>query len=166
MHRRNAPALVATGLAWGTASPAFASCKVPRRAELAFRKPVFIDKRLEGGGPTSVVAHHGTIVVGAHLGSTLINPKTVPDPNWVQNYRNQTLVWRSQNDGSTTWPQADAVADSGDRSWLAARGNGVVYGRITGNLQKSTDGGRTWKALTDPPNGYSQLMTDPTIRRA
>ncbi|MEA2460126.1 MAG: hypothetical protein QOH90_303, partial [Actinomycetota bacterium] len=147
--------------------------------------------------------------------TTLINPRTVPDPDWATNYGNQTLVWRSTDDGKTwqhiellpgvdmhsaqstgfsdpdfamdaggnlygteidlanvavfsshdngkTWPDANAVADSGDRPWLAGREDGVVYLRITGNLQKSTDGGATWTTLTDPPNAYGKLMTDPT----
>jgi photosystem II stability/assembly factor-like uncharacterized protein len=182
---------------------------------LHFDQPVYIDQHRDGGEPVSIVADDGSLIAGAHLGTTLIKPQTVPDPDWVQNYRNQTLVWRSTDDGATwqhievlpltnmhsptstgfsdpdfakdsagnlygteidlanvsvfsshdggkTWPDANAIADSGDRPWLAARGPNVVYLRVTGDLEKSTDGGQTWTTLTDPPNAYGKLFADPT----
>ncbi|MFN2545668.1 MAG: hypothetical protein ABR600_14015 [Actinomycetota bacterium] len=206
------PALLATSLAFVPLAVAQAACDPPAPAPLSFKPPVFVDTERDGGEPVSVVAHDGSIIVGAHYGTTLFNTRTAPNPNWVRDYRNQTLVWRSTDDGATfkriefipgahtantsgfsdpdfaidsagnlygteinlvnvsvfsshdngqTWPDGDPVADSGDRPWLAARGNGEVYLRITGNLQKSTDGGATWTALTDPP-GYGKIFIDPT----
>lgn len=194
-----------------------ADCKVPSPGRLSFNKPVFIDKNRSGGEPVSVVAKDGSIVVGAHLGTTLAYLRTAPDADFYTGYRNQTLVWRSTDDGKTwsrievlpgaaahsaestgfsdpdfakdsagnlygteidlanvsvfashdngqTWPDGNAIADSGDRPWLAARGKDEVYLRITGNLQKSTDGGKTWTALTDP-NAYGKIYVDPTDKK-
>lgn len=189
-------------------------CSVQAPPRLAFEKPVYIDQHRSGGEPVSVVAKDGSIVVGAHLGTTLAYLRTTPDPDFYAGYRNQTLVWRSTDDGKTwkqseilpgtsahspmstgfsdpdfakdaagnlygteidlanvsvfsshdngvTWPDANAIADSGDRPWLAARGKNEVYLRITGDLEKSTDGGATWKTLTDP-NAYGKIFVDPT----
>jgi BNR/Asp-box repeat protein len=196
------------------ASRAPSDCKIPAPAPLKFNKPVFIDQHLSGGEPVSVVAKDGSIVVGAHLGTTLAYLRTAPDADFYTGYRNQTLVWRSTDNGKTwkrseiapgsgghsamstgfsdpdfardaagnlygteidlanvsvfsshdngvTWPDANPIADSGDRPWLAARAKDEVYLRITGNLQKSTDGGKTWTKLTDP-NAYGKIYIDPT----
>lgn len=208
-----AGAIVTTSL--GSAQASSATCTAPAPGALTFQQPVYVDQQLSGGEPVSVVANDGSILVAGHYGTTLINTKTVPDPNWVLNYRNQTLVWRSTDDGATwnkissivpgahsttssgfsdpdftkdsagnlygaeinlandsiysshddgaTWPDADPIANTGgDRPWLAARGNGVVYYLLTGSLEKSTDGGQTWTALTDPPNAYGKIFVDPT----
>jgi hypothetical protein len=209
-----ATALVVPRLGHASALVAGGDCKLPKQAPLKFEKPVFIDEHLSGGEPVSVVAKDGSIVVGAHLGTTLAYLRTAPDADFYTGYRNQTLVWRSTDDGKTwkrvevlpgagghsaqstgfsdpdfardaagnlygteidlanvsvfashdngeTWPDANALADSGDRPWLAARGKDEVYLRITGNLQKSTDGGATWQQLTDP-NAYGKIYVDPT----
>lgn len=203
------PALVQ--VAWGQGST---GCVAPPIPKLEFKKPVWIDKQTSGGEPVSVIADDGSIIVGAHLGTTLAFLRTIPDPEWLAGYRNQTLVWRSTDHGKTwkevellpglgghsptstgfsdpdfakdsagnlygteidlanvsifsshdngqTWPDANPIADSGDRPWLAARGDGEVYLRITGHLQKSLDGGTTWTTLTDP-DAYGKIFIDPT----
>src|SRR4051812_19220052 len=68
-----------------------ADCTVPPPPALSFEWPVYVDAQLSGGEPTSIVAKDGSIEVGAHYGTTLIDTKAVPDPNWIFNYRNQTL---------------------------------------------------------------------------
>jgi hypothetical protein len=206
--------LLVPGVGRAASEQAATDCKLPGPGRLAFEKPVFIDKNRSGGEPVSVVAKDGSIVVGAHLGTTLAFLRTAPDADFYTGYRNQTLVWRSTDDGKTwsriellpgaaahsamstgfsdpdfakdsagnlygteidlanvsvfashdngqTWPDANAIADSGDRPWLAARGKNEVYLRITGNLQKSVDGGATWTALTDP-DAYGKIYVDPT----
>lgn len=208
-----AAALLTPGLGQA-ASTAPGDCKLPKPQKLSFAKPVYIDEHRSGGEPVSVVAKDGSIVVGAHLGTTLAYLRTAPDADFYSNYRNQTLVWRSTDGGKTwarsellpgaaahsamstgfsdpdfakdsagnlygteidlanvsvfashdngqTWPDANPVADSGDRPWLAARGKNEVYLRITGDLQKSTDGGATWTQLTDP-DAYGKIFVDPT----
>ena len=189
-------------------------CGAPEQAPLRFRPPVFVDQHRSGGEPVSIVADDGSIIMGAHLGTTLFNPKTVPEADWLTQYANQTYVWRSTDDGATwsrielapgvaahsamstglsdpdfakdaagnlygteinlanvsvfashdngqTWPDANPLANSGDRPWLAGRGPNEVYLRITGSLRKSTDGGATWTELTDP-NAYGKIYVDPT----
>ncbi|HVF54321.1 MAG TPA: hypothetical protein VNC78_12070 [Actinomycetota bacterium] len=202
-----APALVRS--AWGTEK-----CRPAPLSKLAFKKPVWIDQHASGGEPVSVIADDGSIIVGAHLGTTLAYLRTIPEADFITGYRNQTLVWRSTDHGKTwkkieilpglaahsatstgfsdpdfakdsagnlygteidlanvsvfashdngqTWPDANPIADTGDRPWLAARGEDEVYLRITGNLQKSLDGGLTWTRLTDP-NAYGKIFIDPT----
>jgi len=199
----------------GSAQAQQPDCNVPAPPALSFEWPTYVDSQLSGGEPTSIVANDGSILVGAHYGTTLIDTRAVPDPNWVFNYRNETLVWRSTDDGRSwtrisgdlpsshsttssgfsdpdftkdaagnlygaeinlandsifsshdngkTWPDANPVANTGgDRPWMAARGPGVVYYLLTGSLEKSTDGGKTFTALTDPPNAYGKIFVDPT----
>ena len=198
-----------------TAGAAAEECVAPPPPPLRFNTPVFIDQHRGGGEPVSVVATDGSIIVGAHTGDTHLYLRTIPEAEWYANYRHQSFIWRSTDNGKTwkrveflaagsamhspptaigpadpdfaidsagnlyetelewnvsvaashdngqTWPDANPIADVGDRPWVAARGPGEVYLRITGNFQKSTDGGATWVARTDPPAG-GDIWVDPT----
>jgi photosystem II stability/assembly factor-like uncharacterized protein len=214
--RARAALLVLTlgGSALVASSAAAEPCAPPDPPALRFHTPVFVDQHRPGGEPVTVIANDGSIIYSAHLGTTLAYLRTYPDPEWVADYRNQTPIWRSTDDGTTwdriemlplqnmhtatstgfsdpdfaidaagtiygteidlanvsvfssrdngqTWPDGDPLATSGDRPWLAARGPDEVYLRVTGQLQKSTDGGVTWAQRTDPP-GYGDLSVDPT----
>jgi hypothetical protein len=191
------------------------ACVVPQQKALRFKPPVYIDQHRSGGEPVTIVAKDGSIIAGAHLGTTLFQPKTVPEADWFTQYGNQTYVWRSTDDGQTwkrieiapgvplhttpstglsdpdfamdsagnlygteinlanvavfsshdngqTWPDGNPVADSGDRPWLTARGPNEVYLLISGNFQKSTDGGKTWVSRTNPNGAYGDITVDPS----
>lgn len=80
-------------------------CPTVEAPELSFDEPLYIDRQRAGGEPVSVVAQDGSIIVGAHAGTTHI----YKDPNaaagardFAVGYSNQTLHWRSV-DGGKTW---------------------------------------------------------------
>jgi photosystem II stability/assembly factor-like uncharacterized protein len=80
-------------------------CPSPAPEELKFSSPTYIDTNRAGGEPVSVVAQDGSINVSAHAGSTHLykNATDPADPSdFLNNYTNQTLNWRS-TDGGKTW---------------------------------------------------------------
>ncbi len=111
MPRRRTALLAATILAAGvpvasTALGAGPVCGSEVKApKLAFGPKVFIDTVRPGGEPVSVVAQDGSLSVSAHGGTTHI----YKDPAAVgagagdvgSTYTNQTLNWRSTDNGKT-----------------------------------------------------------------
>ena len=95
--------LVATLLPLGKVSLG-AECPDVSPPPLEFDEPIFIDKTRAGGEPVSIVAQDGSISVSAHAGTTHI----YKDPaaaggvgDFALGYTNQTLNWRSTDDGKT-----------------------------------------------------------------
>ena len=89
----------------GTMTSTERVCPSPAPAQLAFDEPSYIDTQRAGGEPVSIVAHDGSISVSAHAGTTHLykNAQNPADPaDFLNNYTNQTLNWRS-NDGGETW---------------------------------------------------------------
>ncbi len=111
MTRRRTALLTAFALAGGlpvatTALGAPASCGSEVKAPpLAFAKRVYVDSSRPGGEPVSVVAQDGSISVSSHGGTTHLykNPESIAlgAPSLAQNYENQTLNWRSTDNGKT-----------------------------------------------------------------
>ena len=80
-------------------------CPTVKAPDLTFDDPIFIDRQRAGGEPVSVVAQDGSIIVGAHAGTTHIykNPSAAAGArDFLVGYTNQTLHWRSV-DGGDTW---------------------------------------------------------------
>jgi hypothetical protein len=80
-------------------------CPTVEAPELSFADPKYIDRQRAGGEPVSVVAQDGSIIVGAHAGSTHIykDPEAAPGArDFAVGYTNQTLHWRSV-DGGDSW---------------------------------------------------------------
>jgi hypothetical protein len=80
-------------------------CPTVEAPELSFEEPKYIDRQRAGGEPVSVVAQDGSIIVGAHAGTTHIykNPDAAPGArDFAVGYTNQTLHWRSI-DGGENW---------------------------------------------------------------
>ena len=107
--RRRAPVLLVQGLLLGilpftgiTAQEV--TCPEVKAPEVAFDQPIYIDTQRAGGEPVSVVAQDGSISVSAHAGTTHIykNPNAAPGVrDFAAGYFNQTLNWRSTDDGLT-----------------------------------------------------------------
>ena len=130
-----------------------------------YRHQSFIWRSTDGGQTWSRV---DWLVPGSamHSPPTAIGPA---DPDFAIDsagtlYETE-LEWNvsvsASHDNGQTWPDANPIADVGDRPWIVARGPGEVYLRITGNLQKSTDGGATWVGRTDPA-ASGDLWVDPS----
>jgi hypothetical protein len=99
------------------AAPAFSrtvSCPSAAPPKLSFGKPVWIDKSRAGGEPVSVVAQDGSIIVSAHAGTTHVykDPTAAPGAgDFLVGYSNQTLNWRSTDDGET-WKYVGTAGQS------------------------------------------------------
>lgn len=85
--------------------PALAvTCPVVAAPQVAFDAPRYIDTARAGGEPVSVVARDGAILVSAHAGSTHLYKApgaAAGAGDFAVGYTNQTLNWRSTDDGQT-----------------------------------------------------------------
>lgn len=80
-------------------------CPTVKAPDVSFAAPKYIDRQRAGGEPVSVVAQDGSIIIGAHAGTTHIykNPEAAPGArDFLVGYTNQTLHWRSV-DGGDSW---------------------------------------------------------------
>ncbi|MDQ3991816.1 MAG: hypothetical protein M3245_05850 [Actinomycetota bacterium] len=71
---------------------------------LSFAPPKYIDRQRAGGEPVSIVAQDGSISVSAHAGTTHVykDPEGAAGArDFAVGYTNQTLNWRSVDDGET-----------------------------------------------------------------
>lgn len=71
---------------------------------LSFDAPVVVDPNRAGGEPVTVAAEDGSISMSAHAGTTHIykNPNAAPGyGDFGVGYFNQTLTWRSIDEGKT-----------------------------------------------------------------
>ena len=77
------------------------SCSAPRKA-IKFAKQTYVDKTRAGGEPSVDMAPDGTMLYGAHAGTTHFYTPTVADEDsaaFFQNYRGQAYYWWSKNNG-------------------------------------------------------------------
>ncbi len=111
MSRRRTALLTAAVLVAGlpvatTALGATAGCGSEVTAPpLAFNKRVYVDATRPGGEPVSVVAQDGSISVSSHGGTTHLykDPESLATgaAGIASTYENQTLNWRSTDNGKT-----------------------------------------------------------------
>ena len=85
-----------------TTSPTEVTCPDVAPPEIAFDEPLYIDRQRAGGEPVSIVAQDGSISISAHAGTTHIYK--APDAaagarDFALGYFNQTLTWRSDDNG-------------------------------------------------------------------
>lgn len=79
-------------------------CPTVEPPDVEFEEPIYIDKQRAGGEPVAITAQDGSISVSAHAGTTHIykNPEALPGSrDFLLGYFNQTLNWRSTDDGRT-----------------------------------------------------------------
>src|SRR5438874_4438020 len=122
--RRHVPLVLALSLLAavvpaGDSAGGTVTCQSVKPPALSFRKPRYIDRNRAGGEPVSIVAQDGSINVSAHAGTTHIykNPEAVPGASdFVVGYSNQTLNWRSTDDGKTWQYVGFAGQDFGPHS--------------------------------------------------
>jgi YHS domain-containing protein len=85
-------------------SPAAAAAACPVAAPRIFEPPHYIDVTRAGGEPIVALHPDGTVLVGAHAGTTHFFGPAAPDPDtaaFIQNYRGQAYFYWSENDGKT-----------------------------------------------------------------
>ena len=74
-------------------------------APLSFAPRTYIDRNRAGGEPVSVIAQDGSISVSSHAGTTHLykNPESVAGggQEFAYGYTNQTLNWRSDDNGQS-----------------------------------------------------------------
>lgn len=108
--RRRVPVILTYALLLGLVVPLSGAtgqevvCPTVEAPNVEFEQPIYIDKQRAGGEPVSVTAQDGSISVSAHAGSTHIykNPDAIPGArDFAVGYFNQTLNWRSTDDGRT-----------------------------------------------------------------
>jgi hypothetical protein len=79
-------------------------CPDVKPPALNFGETSFIDTARAGGEPVAITAQDGSIIVSAHAGTTHVykNPNALPgSPDFAVGYTNQTLNWRSTDNGDT-----------------------------------------------------------------
>jgi photosystem II stability/assembly factor-like uncharacterized protein len=172
------------------------SCPTVAPPPLAFDKPTFIDTTRAGGEPVSVVAQDGSINVSAHGGTTHVykNPAAAPGAgDFAVGYANQTLNWRSTDDGktwayvgtmgskfgphtatSTGFSDPDYAVDAGGRIYnteidlanvavFSSNDDGQSYGR---GLAEVTSGDRPWLTAAAKNEVYLYVNTFQQIWRS
>ena len=91
-------------MAMGGGTSIAARCPHPRPPKLEFGKPTYIDKNRAGGEPVAITAQDGSIIVSAHAGTTHLykDPAAAAGADdFAVGYSNQTLNWRSKDNGKT-----------------------------------------------------------------
>ncbi|MDT7570671.1 MAG: hypothetical protein QOE05_845 [Actinomycetota bacterium] len=87
--------------------------------KLSFADRVYIDKNRAGGEPVSVVGQDGSINVSAHAGTTHIykDPSALPGAaDFLVGYSNETLNWRSTDNGKSWKYVGFAQSETGPHS--------------------------------------------------
>jgi YHS domain-containing protein len=158
-------ATVSVVVGMAEAGPRF--CRKPSRA-LRFAKPKYIDKHRAGGEPTVEQHPDGTLIYGAHAGSTHFYAPAGADPTtaaFVENYTGQTYYYYSKNNGRT-WKFAPrrlsdnlpAQGFSDPESAIDKAGNLYIseINLVNVAVSKSTNSGRSYKLQ----NFFGQTIHD------
>lgn len=150
--------LVTAGLAPAAAAETAAApppCPAPQ--PMTFADQTYVDTTRAGGEPTVEMHPDGTLLYGAHAGTTLAFAPEATDPDssaFVEHYNGQTYYWWSDDLGQT-WHYSDrtlppnGVPGSGfSDPELAVDEAGQVYiseiNLANVAVSKSTDSGRTY----------------------
>src|SRR5215211_3692985 len=149
-------------------APAPASCGAPGKAQ-QFSTPSYVDRTRAGGEP-SVEGHpSGTLLYGAHAGTTHFFAPMVADPDsgaFAQNYRGQVYAWYSDDRGAS-WHYVDRTLppDNAPGSGFSdpdfaidTAGNTYLSEINLANVavSKSTDAGHSYELQ----NFFAQTLTD------
>jgi hypothetical protein len=148
--------------------PPPAPCAAPS-TRMTFNAPTYVDRTRAGGEPSVVKHPNGTLLYGAHAGTTHFYSLEADDPDssaFFENYRGQVHAYYSRDNGKTwhfvdrTLPP-DNVAGSGfsDPDFAIDYAGNVYLSEI--NLvnvavSKSTTGGRSYQLK----NFFAQDITD------
>lgn len=96
----------------GSSSAAQPSTLCAPAPELSFAPPTYVDEHRAGGEPIVFTYPDGTLLYGAHAGTTHFYTPEVGDPtsaSFLENYQGQTYYWYSNSDGSE-WSFAQRFA--------------------------------------------------------
>lgn len=169
-------AVLSIGIAAGGLAPAAAAdppdgkpppCPAPK--PMTFAEQTYVDTSRAGGEPTIEMHPDGTLLYGAHAGTTHFYAPAAADENssaFVENYAGQAYYWWSDDLGQT-WNFSDrtlppnGVPGSGfSDPEFAVDAAGQVYiseiNLVNVAVSKSTDGGRTYELQ----NPLGQVMED------
>jgi hypothetical protein len=163
-------ALAAALVASTAAAPvARAQSACPSPEPMSFGQQGFVDRTRAGGEPTVTQHPDGTLLYGAHAGTTHFYSLAAADEGstaFGQNYTGQTYIWWSQDDGKT-WnfsprtlpPSNAAMSGFSDPEWAIDTAGQVYSSEINlANvaISKSTDSGKSWTLQ----NFFGEILTD------
>jgi hypothetical protein len=159
-------ALVATAAA-PSAAQAQSACPAPE--DMTFGQQGFVDMTRAGGEPTVTQHPDGTLLYGAHAGTTHFYSLAAADEGstaFGQNYTGQTYIWWSQDLGKTwnfaprTLPPGNAPSSGfSDPEWAIDTAGQVYSSEINlANvaISKSVDSGKSWTLQ----NFFGEILTD------
>ncbi|HEU0129687.1 MAG TPA: hypothetical protein VFQ85_01685 [Mycobacteriales bacterium] len=157
----------ATGAA--VAGPAAATSTCPKPPPMTFAPPKYVDETRAGGEPIVFTYPDGTLLYGAHAGSThFYTPEAAAlgTAAFGENYNGQTYYWYSTSNGGEwtyvdrTLPPDNAPATGFSDPEFAFDTAGSVYvseiNLVNVAVSKSTDKGRSY-TLQNPT---SNIFTD------
>ncbi|HEV2891293.1 MAG TPA: hypothetical protein VGX28_13040 [Frankiaceae bacterium] len=160
---------VAGAVAGTTSSNAASPTTCPAPPALSFAEPKYVDMGRAGGEPIVFTYPDGTLLYGAHAGSTHFYTPAAGDPDtgaFAENYQGQTYYWFSDTDGgewayvNRTLPPDNAPLTGFSDPEFAYDLAGNVYvseiNLVNVALSKSTDGGRSY-VLQNPT---TNIFTD------
>lgn len=165
---RTGIATVALALAWIIpTSSAAESCPAPA-SPMRFDPPTYVDEHRAGGEPSVVALADGSLLYGAHAGTThFYSPEVLGGSTsaFFENYRGQTYYWRSGDRGKS-WtfiprdpPDNMPFSGFSDPDFAIDTAGQVYISEINllnVALSRSTDGGRSYQLQ----NLFAQTMTD------
>jgi len=152
----------------GNAHGSKSSCPAPPRA-MSFAEQTYVDMHRAGGEPSVDMHPDGTLLYGAHAGTTHFYAPEVADQDsaaFLENYRGQAYYWWSKDSGRT-WQFSDrtlppeGVPGSGfsDPDFALDKAGQVYISEINlANVavSKSTDSGENYELQ----NLFGMVLTD------
>ncbi|MDQ3954516.1 MAG: hypothetical protein M3285_03085 [Actinomycetota bacterium] len=136
---------------------------------MKFGKQTYVEKGRAGGEPSIETHPNGTLLYGAHAGTTHFYTPAVADENsaaFVQNYKGQAYYWWSKNNGKT-WhfsdrtipPKGAPGSGFSDPDFAIDTAGNVYISEINlANIavSKSTDSGKNYELQ----NFFAMTVTD------
>ncbi len=167
-----APLLVSAALCQALVAPVASAqlnaCPAPR-SRMTFGAPGYVDTTRAGGEPTVEMHPNGTLLYGAHAGTTLFYAPSAHDEQtaaFFRNYRGQAHYYWSANRGKSwhfserTLPPRGVPASGFSDPELAVDKAGHVYiseiNLANIAVSKSTDSGKTYELQ----NLFAMTLTD------
>ena len=134
---------------------AAAACPPPA-APMTFSEPIYVDETRAGGEPSIVSLQDGTLLYGAHAGTTHFYAPQAPGettPAFLLNYVGQTYYWWSADHGKTwtyvprTVPTNFPFTGFSDPDFAIDKAGNVYISEINlvnVAMSRSTDNGRSY----------------------